>query len=81
MTCKRRKKTAAPAPLPSDTVLLDWLIAHSAYVSHSRDGEVCNVWFTQDPEDASNGAVPVEGYPQKCYHDAREAICKAMRRR
>lgn len=63
----------------SDTEMLNWLIANSAYVSHSRDGEVCNVWFDDDPEDESNGPVPVEGYPQKCYYDAREAIAAAMK--
>lgn len=57
-----------------DTQLLDWLIAHGAFLSHSRDGDLCNVWFSQDPDDDSNGAVPVEGYPQKCYEDARAAI-------
>lgn len=63
----------------TDTDRLNWLIAHGAYLSHSRDGEVCNVWFSYDPDDDSNGAVPVEGYPQKCYHDARAAIDAAMR--
>lgn len=62
----------------SDTDRLNWLIANSAYVSHSRDGEMCNVWFNYDPNDDSNGAVPVEGYPQKCYGDAREAIDAAI---
>lgn len=66
---------------PTDTDMLNWLIAHSAYLSHSRDGEVCNVWFAHDPNDDSNGAVPAEGYPQKCYHDAREAIRAAMRKK
>jgi hypothetical protein len=42
---------------------------------------VCNVWFAHDLDDDSNGAVPAEGYPQKCYHDAREAIRAAMRSR
>lgn len=55
-------------------VRLDWLIAHGAYVSRSRDGEVCNVWFSQDPDDDGNGAVPAEGYPQKCYGDGYAAI-------
>lgn len=63
----------------TDTDRLNWMIAHSAFLSHSRDGEVCNVWFSQDPDDDSNGAVPAEGYPQKCYYDAREAIDAAMR--
>lgn len=66
-------------PIPTDTDLLNWLIAHSAYLSHSRDMEVCNVWFAHDPDDDGGGAVPAEGYPQKCYYDAREAIRKAMR--
>lgn len=65
-------------PIITDTDRLNWLIAHSAYLSHSRDGEVCNVWFSQDPFDDSNGAVPAEGYPQKCYYDAREAIDAVM---
>jgi hypothetical protein len=62
----------------TDTDRLNWMIAHSAYLSHSRDGEVCNVWLSQDPDDDSNGAVPAQGYPQKCYYDAREAIDAAM---
>jgi len=66
---------------PTDTDLLNWMIAHGAYLSHSRDGDVCNVWLSQDPEDDSNGAVPAEGYPQKCYIDAREAIRAAMHRK
>ena len=61
-----------------DTDRLNWLIGHSAYLSHSQDGEVCNVWFAHDPNDDGGGAVPVEGYPQKCYYDAREAIDAAM---
>lgn len=59
----------------TDTERLDWLIAHGAYLSHSRDGDTCNVWLRYDPFDESNDeSVPVEGYPQKCYCDAREAI-------
>lgn len=64
---------------PSESQRLNWMISRSAYVSHSRDGEVCNVWYAHDPDDDGGGAVPVEGYPQKCYHDAREAIDAAMR--
>lgn len=67
------------AELRRDQKRLDWLIAHSAFLSHSRDGEVCNVWFSQDPDDDSNGAVPAQGYPQKCYGDAREAVDAAMK--
>lgn len=64
-----------------DTDRLNWMIAHGAYLSHSRDGEVCNVWFRYEPNDDSGDSVPVEGYPQKCYYDAREAIDAAMRGR
>lgn len=73
-----RLRRIAPTLL-ADKVRLNWLMANGAYVSHSRDGEVCNVWFSQDPDDDSNGAVPVEGYPQKCYHDPREAIDAAIK--
>lgn len=62
----------------ADKRRLEWLVAHSAFLSHSRDGEVCNVWFAHDPDDDSNGAVPIEGYPQKCYVDSRAAIDAAM---
>lgn len=51
---------------------LDFLISYGAYLSHSRDGEVCNVWYRWDDKGQDGG--PAEGYPQKCYHDAREAI-------
>jgi len=70
--------------LPSkitNTDRLNWMIAHGAFISHSRDGEVCNVWFSYDPDDDCNGAVPVEGYPQKCYNNAYEAIDAAMKRK
>jgi len=60
------------AELRKDRDRLDWLIQHEAYVSHSRDGEVCNVWFRWDDEGQEGG--PAEGYPQKCYHDGRQAI-------
>lgn len=73
-----RSEAATPAKHP-DTERLDWMIAYSAFLSHSRDGEVCNVWFSQDPDDDSNGAVPAQGYPQKCYGDAREAIDAARK--
>lgn len=63
----------------NDTELLDWMIAHSAYLSHSHDGECCNVWFRYDPQDDGGDSVPVEGYPQKCYNTGREAITAAMR--
>lgn len=57
---------------------LMFLIEREAYVSHSRDGEVCNVWFSDDPKCDNNGPVPVEGYPQRCYHDPLEAIDNAI---
>lgn len=72
------KVASAPSSAPTDSERLDWLISRGAYVSHSRDGDVCNVWFSHDPDDDSGGPVPVEGYPQKCYIDAREAIDAAM---
>lgn len=72
------EQTALPQLL-EDKARLDWLIAQSAYLSHSRDGEVCNVWFSYDPKDESNGPIPVQGYPQKCYLDPREAIDQARR--
>jgi hypothetical protein len=59
----------------SDTVMLNWMIEYSAHVSHSRDGEVCNVWMPD--EDGTD--EPAEGYPQKCYSDPRKAIQAAMK--
>lgn len=66
--------------LREDRARKDWLVQHSAYVSHSRDGEVCSVWFSHDPDDETNGSVPAEGYPQKCYYTANDAIDAARRR-
>jgi hypothetical protein len=63
----------------TDTELLNWMISHGAYLSYSRDGECCNVWFRHDPNDETNDSVPVEGFPQKRYNDPREAIAAAMR--
>lgn len=62
----------------TDTDRLNWLIAHGAFLSYSRDGDCCNVWLSHDPDDDSNGAVPAEGYPQKCYNDPRAAIDAVM---
>ncbi len=83
---KTEQQTAAPKADSSpsqgsanDTDRLNWMIANGTYISHSNDGEVCNVWFSFDPNDPGNGPVPVEGYPQKCHYDAREAIDAAMR--
>jgi len=66
------------AAFTADRKRLEWMIANSAFISHSSDGEMCNVWFSHDPEDDGGGPVPVEGYPQKCYHDPREAIDAVM---
>lgn len=65
--------------LKRDKERLDWLVSHGAFISHSRDGEVCNVWFSHDPDDDGGGAVPVEGYPQKCYYYPRAAIDAARK--
>ena len=62
----------------TDTDRLNWLINNNACVFYSRDREVCNVWVSSDPNDDSIGPYPVEGYPQKCYNDAREAIDAAI---
>lgn len=75
----RSALTALCEEMERDTERLDWLISRGAYLSLSRDGDVCNVWYSHDPDDDSNGAVPVEGYPQKCHNTAREAIDAAMR--
>lgn len=74
-------RSPAPAPCsPSDTERLDWLMANGAYVSWSHDKEVCTVWYRWNPdEDSDRDGVPVEGWPQTCHYDAREAIDAAMR--
>jgi hypothetical protein len=57
---------------------LAWMISRSAYISHSRDGEVCSVWMPSDQDDGQEH-MPVEGYPQKCYYDPYEAIDRAIK--
>ena len=64
------------SPKQTDEQRLNFMIAYGAYISHSRDGEVCNVWLPDDLD--GNEARPAEGYPQKCYYDPREAIDAAM---
>ena len=71
------KLQAEVAALREDRDRLDWMVGHSAYVSHSRDGEVCNVFVPSNEDD--EGHVPAEGHPQKCYYDARTAIDQARR--
>jgi hypothetical protein len=51
----------------------DWLVAHSAYVAHARDGEVCWVMMRLDEES------DYEAVGKPCY-TADEAIDAAMRR-
>jgi len=58
----------------TDTERLNWIVAHSAFVSHSNDCEVCNVWLSHDNDGDPGEPTPFEGYPQKCYASAREAI-------
>ncbi len=50
---------------------LNFLIQYGAHLSWSMDSEVCNIWL---PADRGEDARPAEGYPQKSYHDPREAI-------
>lgn len=54
----------------TDTQRLDFVAAHSAWVSHSSDGEVCNLWHRDD----DGKPRPMQGYPQRCYNDHRQAI-------
>lgn len=60
----------------TDTERLNYLISSGAYLAWSEDSEVCTVWIN-NPE---AGPEPVQGYPQKCYLDPREAIDAAMRK-
>ncbi|MER9768906.1 hypothetical protein NKJ09_22910 [Mesorhizobium sp. M0189] len=60
---------AENAGLAKDKARLDYLIAFGARISWSRDSEVCNVWIMGECDQE-----PAEGYPQKIYHDPREAI-------
>lgn len=72
----RSKLTANTSEIERLRKRLDFLIQHEAYVSHSRDGESCNVWLRWDDEGQEGG--PVEGYPQKVYHTPDEAIDAAI---
>jgi hypothetical protein len=57
--------------LAENTKRLNFLIQYGARISWSMDSEVCNVWL---PADRGEDARPAEGYPQKSYYDARQAI-------
>lgn len=74
-----RKELEEVERVVTDTERLNWLIAHSAYVSYSRDGEVCNVWYRFDPNDDAGDSVPVQGFPQKNYSNPRDAIDACMK--
>lgn len=62
--------------MKGDVKRLEWMATRGARVTHSMDGEVCNVWMPADRD--GNDEYPAEGYPQKNYYDWREAIDKAM---
>lgn len=72
----RSPNDALTKALEDERTRLNFMISYGAYIAHSRDGEVCNVWL---PADEGDEERPAEGYPQKCYHDAREAIDGARR--
>lgn len=59
-----------------DSERLDFLIHRGARVSHSMDGETCNVWLPAERDGTE--ARPAEGYPQRHYDDGRKAIDAAM---
>ena len=63
--------------IASDTERLDFMIAYSARIAHARDGDCCNVWIESD--ECGEHDRPAEGYPQKSYDTAREAIDAAMK--
>lgn len=75
----QRVTTGEEQVMPSDSAMLDWLCQGGRYVSHSRDGEFCNVWCANPVEGAAQRTVPVEGFPQKSYRTPREAIAAAMK--
>lgn len=58
----------ATGELLNDKERLDWLIANSAYVAHSRDGEVC--WLMMRPDEESD----FETVPGTTRITARESI-------
>ena len=74
----KKKKSAKPvypsvAELLVNTQRLEWLIANSAYVAHSRDGDVCWVMMRHDEES------DFEVIPQTVRFSADEAIDAAMK--
>lgn len=58
----------------TDSERLEFLSAHGAYISHSSDGENCNVWHRDD----EGNHKPWQGYPQRCYPEHRSAIDACM---
>jgi ABC-type Fe2+-enterobactin transport system substrate-binding protein len=54
-----------------DAARLDFMIAHSAWVAHSKDGECCRCFHTNDDGEAE----PMTGWGVgKNYNNGREAI-------
>jgi hypothetical protein len=60
----------------TDTERLDWMISRGAFVTWSKDYEVCNVWLPGERDGTEER--PAEGYPQKNYYEPREAIDAAI---
>ena len=67
-----RLRSVGPQLL-ADKRRLEWLIAHSAYIAHARDGEVC--WVMMRPDEESD----FETVDKTTCYTARESIDAAMR--
>lgn len=76
LTADNARLTAEVAELRKDKERLDWMFAHEAHLSSSRDGDVCNIWIRSDEE--GKDYIPAEGYLQKVYNDGRTAIDAAI---
>lgn len=66
---------SARAVEKKDAERLDFMSQHSAFISHSLDGDVCSVWtFDEDGH-----RIPFRGWPQRSFDSVREAIDDAIR--
>lgn len=59
-----------------DSERIDWMCNRGARILHSDDGEYCNIWLPAVRDELV--ARPAEGYPQKMYHNCRDAIDAVM---
>ena len=61
-----------------DTELLNYMIQQGAWISWSRDDDVCNVWHHVEDEEGRHSRPANRTWPQKKYSDPREAIRQVM---